>query len=158
MFDRFEPKNRSGENKKAVIASPIIAKAITRKPGGEVYMLVVFQKSTRLEFYWVFRAKSPRSSRRSWKFVAFYSRDFPFDVKPYRDFGSFVEHFCAHNSADVLSQKVMHKKRLSGLLVKAEHDSILANWEPQNSRAIVTDLCRRRAQRARNSRMALTWR
>lgn len=150
MFDRFERKNHSGENRKAVFGSPIIAKAILTNERGETFILAVFQKSTRLEFYWVFRAKSQRASRRSWRPVTHYPRDFPFARKHYNDFGSFVEYYVILPGLTVLSQRVMHKRRLSALLIKTEHESILGDWTPQDPRTVQTDLCRVRAQRARS--------
>lgn len=160
---RFESKNHSGENRKAVLGSGIIAKAVLCQlpqtgtqsaDGGYRYtVIVVFRKSTRLEFYWVFRAKSLNSSRRSWKLQGYYPRDFAFAQKPYRDFGSFVHYHAEGQRLRVLTERRTHKHLLSQLLVKTAHDSILANWEPQNPHMIVTDRCRRIAQRARSSRM-----
>ena len=156
---RLEGKNHSGENRKAVLGSGIIAKAVLcrvpetdtqRADGGYRYtVIVVFRKSTRLEFYWVFRAKSINSSRRSWKLVGFHQRDF----QPYRDFGSFVSCYAKWQGLSVLTERRTHRHLLSQLLVKTVHDSVLANWEAQNPHMIVTDRCRRTAQRARSSRL-----
>lgn len=150
MYTFFEPKNHSGENRKAVFGSPILAKAVCRNAKG-VQIIVVFQKSTRQEFYWVFRAKSPRSARRSWKYVNHFTRDFAYRP-PYFDFGSFVAYHALMNRLDIVSQRIMYKKRISSLLAKTEHDSIFGDWQPQDPGRMTTDMSRRRAQHSRERR------
>lgn len=159
---RFEGKNHMGENKKAVLGSGVVAKATLcrldgqpRQAGGFQYnirytVIVVFRMSTRLEFYWVFGASSINSSRRSWKQIGYFERD----NQPYKDFGSFVRHYANLHGLSILFERRLHKKLLSNLLVTTTHDSILANWEPQSPRSIVTDRCRRSLQRARSGRLA----
>lgn len=148
----FKIGTHVGENKKIVIGSPILCKAVLTRGTGDATIVVVFGKSTRLEFFWVFRARSSRSSRRSWKFVNHYPRNFSTN-DPYSDFGSFVAWLAKSSSLTVISQRVMHKKKLSALFVKAEHESVFGNWTPLDPRRPLTqDLCRRRLMRARNGR------
>lgn len=146
--------NYMGENRKAVIGSAVIAKAALLGTDRKCKIVVVFQSSTRQEFYWVFHARSPRAPRRSWKLASYHPRDFAFDTKPYWDFGSFVEYYAGMFCLSVQSQKVMHKKRLSSLLNKTEHESIMGNWTLQDPKRIVTDRCRERAMNARSRRWA----
>jgi hypothetical protein len=153
-FDRFERKSHAGDNRKAVLSSAIIAKAVLRSAGGETFILAVFQKSTAQEFYWVFRARSPRSSRRSWKYVDHYMRNFSFVRPPYVDFGSLVAYHALTHKLTVVSQKVTRKRQLGSLLSRTAHESIYSDWTPQNPGLIVTDRCRARAQRARAGRLS----
>lgn len=147
--------NHSGENQKAVIASPIVAKAVAWNEKKQCQIIVVFQMSTRLEFYWVFRARSPRSARRSWKIAGFYPRDFPFEQKPYRDFGSFVAYYARLHGLNVVTERMPHKRRLSRLLTKAEHESVYGNWQPQDPNRMKVDMCARQAKHARSR--SLVW-
>lgn len=153
MFSNLKGNHAVG-NRKAVFGSPILAKAVLKNSRGEIQIIAVFQKSTRQEFYWVFRAPSARSSRRSWKYVDHYARDFFAGRAPYFDFGSLVAYHGVMRNLAVLSQRIPHKKKLSGILVKTEHDSIYGNWTPQNPLNMKTDLCRRRAAHARDRRLA----
>jgi hypothetical protein len=150
----FEHATHPGENKKAVIGSPIIAKAILTNPDGKCKIVVVFQNSTRQEFYWVFHARSPRSPRRSWKIASYHPRDFAFKQKAYWDFSSFVSYYSSFYCLKVSSEKVFHKKRLSTLKSKTEHESILADWKPQDPKSVCQDRCRERALRLRTRRWA----
>jgi hypothetical protein len=43
---------------------------------------------------------------------------------------------------------------MSALLVKTEHHSIFADWTPQDPMSMKQDYCRRRAQHARDRRLA----
>jgi len=124
--------NNSDKNKQTVISSAILAKATVRRENGRIYLIVVFQHSTRHEFYWVFQAKSARSPRRSWRYVWHYGRDFNMGEKPYRDFGSFVDHYARINHAQVLAVRVHHTRRLATVLTKTDHESIHADWTPQD--------------------------
>src|SRR6185436_6123995 len=108
MLRNFGKKDHSKENRQAMLKSPIIAKAIIRLSNGTYEIITVFQKSTRLEFYWIFKAKSPRSGRRSWKYAGHEARDFPFSTKPYFDFGSFVTYHARQRSAQVLTLRMPH--------------------------------------------------
>jgi hypothetical protein len=144
--------NHVGENKRAVQTSPILAKAVLRHESGETCIVVVFGRSTRLEFFWVFRSRSARSSRRSWRFANHFPRNFS-TSDPYCDFGSFVQWYARSQNLTVISQRVSHKKRVSALLVKTEHESVFGNWAPLDPRRPVTqDLCRRRLVNARSRR------
>jgi hypothetical protein len=151
----FTTKNHAGDNKKAVFGSPIIAKAVIRLASGEYQTIVVFQKSTRLEFYWVFRAKSPRQSRRAWKYLTPFARDLNVSTKPYFDFQSFVKGYARTMNAEIVSLRVPHKRTMASLLTRTEHESIYSDWTPQNPlHSMSQELCRRRAQRSRDRQLA----
>lgn len=122
--------NRSDQNRKAVLGSAIVAKA-TVKRNGRINFIVVFQQSTRHEFYWVFQAKSARSARRSWRFMGYSGRDFNTDFKAYTDFQSFVAHYAKIHQAEVLSVRVLHVRRLATVLAKTEHETIHSDWTPR---------------------------
>lgn len=120
-------------NTQAVITSAIIAKAAVRRPSGRIELIVIFQSSTRHEFYWSFSARSLRSPRRSWKTASYYERDVTFgQFSAYKDFGSFVGHYARTNQAQVLYVRVLQKRRLSALLAKTDHESIFSDWTPQD--------------------------
>lgn len=137
MLDR---KDHSKENRQTVVGSKIVAKATLRLPNGSHEIVTVFAQSPRLEFYWVFKARSPRSGRRSWKYAGHYPRDVGFgDQAAYRDFGSFVQHYARTRGAEVLRLRLPHKRWLASLLAKTAHDSIYANWTPQDRTMIRTD-------------------
>jgi hypothetical protein len=154
MFGRFS-KDHSKENRNTVIGSQVVAKAVTRLPSGSVEIIVVFARSTRLEFYWVFRARSPRSARRSWKFVGYEKRDFPFGQKPYNGFVSFVEYHARVRGAQIVSLRIPHKRSMNGLLKQTAHESIFGNWTVQDPNTIRTDKLQRRAL---NARRGYAWR
>lgn len=152
MFTSFQ-RNYSHENRKAVLASPIMAKAVLRNEKGDTKIVVVFKLSTRIEFYWVFRARSPRSARRSWRFDLHHPRDVAGGLH-YRDFPSFVAHLARLEKMQVVSIRIPHKRKLSALMQKTEHESIFGNWQPQDPTKMMTDLVRRRSERARSRRWA----
>ena len=149
MFNRSFRKDHSKENRQAVIGSKVVAKAVCRLANGTHEIIVVFASSTRQEFYWIFKAKSPRSAKRSWKYAGYAQRDYSFSQKPYHDFQSFVEYQARRDGAQVISIRVPHKRSLSGLLKQTAHESIFANWAPQNPTTIRTDKMQRRALNAR---------
>lgn len=124
MLNKLE---RSERNRKAVLGSAILAKA-TVKRNGRINHIVVFQQSTRHEFYWVFQAKSARSARRSWRYMAHSGRDFNSDYKAYTDFQSFVAHYAKIHQTEVLHVRVYHVRRLASVLAKTEHETIHADW------------------------------
>lgn len=152
MFKNFQ-RNYSHENRKAVIASPILAKAALRNDRGGTKIVVVFKLSTRQEFYWVFRARTPRSARRSWRFDLHHPRDLAGGMH-YRDFPSFVAYLARLEKMEVVSVRIPHKRKLSALMNKTEHESIFGNWQPQDTAKITTDMVRRRSERARSRRWA----
>lgn len=121
----------SERNKQVVIGSAILAKATVRRENGRINLIVVFQQSTRHEFYWVFQARSARSPRKSWKYVYHYGRDFNTDYKPFTDFQSFVAHYAKNNHAEVLTVRVLHVRRLASMLAKTAHESIHSDWTPR---------------------------
>jgi hypothetical protein len=123
----------SNRNKQTVLSSAIVAKAVVKRdaPRGRINLIVVFQQSTRHEFYWVFQAKSARSARKSWKFICVYGRDFNTAEKPYRDFGTFTAHYARIQHAAVLTMRVRQARRLSALLAKTAHESIHTDWTPR---------------------------
>lgn len=122
--------NNSDKNKQTVTSSAIVAKA-TVKRNGRINLIVVFQQSTRHEFYWVFQAKNARSPRRSWKYAGYFGRDFNLAYKPYTDFGSFVAHYARLNHGEVLTVRVLHSRRMAALLAKTEFESIHSDWTPR---------------------------
>ena len=123
--------NHSDQNRKTVIGSALVAKATVRHENGRTEQIVVFQESTRHEFYWIFTAKNKRSPRRAWKYAGQYGRDFNMDFKPYSDFSSFVAHYAKIKHAEVLSVRVFHARRMAALLTKTEHESIHSDWTPR---------------------------
>ena len=123
MYQCFETQRN---NQKHVTGSQIVAKAMVRRNNGQYDMIVVFAASTRLEFFWIFKTRSPRSPRRSWKFEGTAYRDNPLR---YHDFASFVQHWAAFHGAEVLYTRMPHKRQLSGLMRKCEHESIYGQWE-----------------------------
>lgn len=141
--------SNSDKNKQTVISSAIVAKAML-KVNGRTHIIVVFQKSTRHEFYWIFQAKSARSARRSWKYASHYGRDFNTDWKAYTDFGTFVAHYARIKHAEVLTVRLHHARRMAALLAKTEYESIHADWTPQDVSAGSFDLVGKRAAIGRN--------
>jgi hypothetical protein len=123
----YNKTQRTKENQNAVIGSPILAKAVTRLHNGRFELIVVFAHSTRLEFFWRFQARSPRSPRRSWKLAGYSPRDLPYH---YYDFSSYVAHQAQLHGSQVLSVRMPQRRRLAALKVKTAHESIYSNWSP----------------------------
>ncbi len=143
--------NYTNENKQTLISSAIVAKATVRRENGRTEQIVVFQESTRYEFYWIFISKGRRSHRRSWKYAGHYGRDIGMgsDARAYRDFGSFVEYYAKIKEAKVLTVCVHQPRRLASMLAKTNHESIHADWKAQGVIGTV-DLVSSRAQAARS--------
>lgn len=127
----------SNKNRQTVLSSVILAKAIVRMPNGRINILVVFNQSTRHEFYWSFQARSPRSARKSWRPVCPFNRDFNTDLKPYNDFQSFVAYYARTKGATVLTVRVLHVRQLATVRAKTAHESIHADWTPRTE--VVTE-------------------
>lgn len=145
------------DNKQMVISSAIVAKAAVRLENGRIHILVAFQKSTRLEFYWAYQASSARTPRRAWKQANTYGRDSGMaSFKPYSDFGSFVRHYAQIKHAEVLSVRVLHSRRMAALLTKTDHDTIQADWTPQDINAEIRVTRQNKRFRAK-LRGALPW-
>ena len=121
----------SNRNKQNVLSSAIVAKAVVTREDGRINIIVVFQQSTRHEFYWVFQTRSARSARKSWKYISHYGRDFSAAEKPYSDLGSFVAYYARNRRAEVRTVRVQHVRRLSALLAKTAHESIHSDWTPR---------------------------
>jgi len=119
LIARFE------SNKQKVLASPILAKAVLRKPNGELTAIVVFARSPRHEFYWAFRIKSTRSSRRTWKFAGYFGRE---KEEHTQNFNLFVAHYALVNSAEVISLKKMKAKVLQTITFHADQESLHTDW------------------------------
>jgi hypothetical protein len=145
----FQKPQHSDQNQKAVVGSEILAKAVTRLRNGRYEMIVVFALSTRQEFYWTFRARSPRSPRRSWKFTGYSARDLS---QFHHDFGSFVSHRANLYGAEILSTRMPQCRRLAGLIKKTAHDSIYSDWAPASSVPVTFTGIRRRLDGSRKSR------
>lgn len=143
----------SNQNKQAVISSAIVAKATIRRENGRTEQIVVFQESTRHEFYWIFLCKGKRSHRRSWKYAGHFGRDINLgsDARAYRDFGSFVEYYAGIKRAKVLTVCVHHTRRLASLLTKTNHESIHSDWQARSVTLADVSMVHLRAQSARAS-------
>ena len=146
----FGTKHHSQDNQHAVTTSAILAKAVTRLPNGRYEVITVFGKSTRLEYYWVFQARSPRSPMRTWKLMGYFMRE----NHTYTDFGTFVAQRAQLHGAEVLTVRMPQKRRLTTLTVKTEHDSIYADWSPRDDVILIQDRLRRKGQ---NSQRAKAW-
>jgi hypothetical protein len=142
----------SERNKHAVLSSAIVAKAVVRLDAsalrGRINIIVVFQNSTRHEFYWVFQARSARSARKIWRYIGHYGRDFNMGPKPYCDLGSFVAYYATIKHAEVRTVRVLHVRRLAAMLAKTEFESIHLDWTP---RVVIADP---RLVRNQNRRLA----
>lgn len=139
----YQQHQRTKDNQQAVTTSAIVAKALCRRSNGSLEMIVVFAQSTRLEHYWTFRVRSPRSPRRAWKLMGYHSRD----LSPhYHDFGSFVAHRALVNNQTVEYIRTPQKRLLASLLKKTAHESIYGDWSPIDPTAAVSlNYVRRRA-------------
>lgn len=122
----FKPNNAK-QNQQAVISSQILAKAVTQLSNGRYELIVVFALSTRIEHYWLFQARSPRSPIRSWKLLGCSTRDLPHH---YFDFSSFVSHHASLRGARIVSVRMPHKRQLATLKNKTAHESIYSDWSP----------------------------
>lgn len=120
-------QQHSKDNMKAALGSQIVAKALCQRSNGTYEMIVVFAASTRIEFFWTFTVRSPRSPRRTWKFTGYFNRDLN---QHYHDFGSFVSQHALLHHAEILSIRMPQKRLLTSLLRKTAHESIFADWSP----------------------------
>lgn len=123
-------KKVSEENKKTVISSAIVAQAAVQRENGRVEFIVVYQESTRHEFYWIYQVDSVEAPRRAWKQCRMQGRDFA--AAPYRDFGSFVSNYARFQHAKVLFVRVLHARHLATLYTKTTHESIHGDWSTKD--------------------------
>ncbi len=151
----FAKQNRYQTNTKAVTSSPIVAKAVIKRSNGRYEIIVVFQKSTRQEFYWIFQAKSPRTPQRAWKHAGYAARDLICNDKAYQDFGTFVANRALVNGATVLSTRLLQKRLLAHLRTKTEHESIYGDWSDRAGVLMSQDNVRRRMQNGRRGKWAI---
>jgi hypothetical protein len=122
----------SKRNRAAVLALPVLAKATIRSDSdGKVYIIVVFAQSTKHEFYWIFRSRSARSARKTWKFVNYNGRDFSLDYKPYYNFETFVAYYARTHQGQVSILRLHQRRKLAALLAKTAHESIHSDWTPK---------------------------
>jgi len=122
------------KNRKTVVGSAIVALA-AMQCNGRIEHIVVFQESTRHEFYWIFRSDREDDPRHAWKFAGYRVRDAGMgDFRPYSDFHSFVDHYAGTQKAEVLYVRVLDARRLAAMQAKANHDSICADWSEQDMR------------------------
>lgn len=133
------------ENKKEILNSPILAKAILQK-GNMIEIIVVYEGSTRHEFYWVFRARAKRSSRKSWKLAGYYGRDNA--PQAYRDFRSFVEYYKDRQIQDTRILSIRIKAKLiSGILAKTKHETYISDWSIQDLENATFDRMKKEGKR-----------
>lgn len=52
-----------------IILSRLISKAVTREADGSVTIVAVFELSTYYQFFHIFKAASPRTPRKKWKYT-----------------------------------------------------------------------------------------
>lgn len=129
-MNRTELIENDRKNKIALVASPLVAKAVISLPNGTIRALAVYDKSTRYEFYCVHqtKAKSRRAPRKGWSRPTFYARDFSTDYKPYVSFQTFVAWYTAKESGTLLSLRVYKARRLAALYTKTDHEACMNDW------------------------------
>jgi len=137
------------QNRQVVISSALVARAAVQRADGRVEHIVVFQKSTKLEFYWVFASKSENSPRRAWRYATHFRRDHSFQPKPYDDFGSFVEYYARIKAAKVLYVRMHQPRRLAALLQQTQRETINQDWDAVTDPNGSTELVQKRAAYAR---------
>lgn len=138
----------SEHNKKAVLGSVVVAKAMVRRADKRIEHIVVFQESTEFEFYWIFAADNENTPRRAWKYASHWRRAFGMDSKTPNDFGAFVAHYARTKQGQVLDVRVFHPKRMAALLTKTNHSTIHADWAPQDLSAATFEKVQAKAAKA----------
>lgn len=128
MFDLNKSIELSKINTAALIASPIVAKAIIKLPNGNLQVLAVFEKSTTYQFYWTFRINNAntRTPRTKWE------RPNHGTKLNYKTFDTFVAAILSLSRGELISKKVS-KRKLASLMKKCLHDSISTDWEAVQS-------------------------
>lgn len=125
MFEDMKTQQaRRAQNQAELLKSKILAKAVCQKPDGSIFVLAVYEKSTTYEFYWTHKvnSKSKRAPRKKWAIAGYTVK------KNHESFIRFVDNFALHNKAQVLSCKVINKKKLAAIMIKAYKDSLGTNW------------------------------
>jgi len=101
--------------KQEIQRSPILAKAVLRRPNGLLDAIVVFAASTRYEFYWKFRLRSPRAPRRAWRLIGAQMRPTT-NVGTRPDFREYADNQALLAGAEVISLRTPGAKRLQTLM------------------------------------------
>jgi hypothetical protein len=131
MFDRPEViHQRIVDNKKELLKSKVIAKAVLKssKAGSDgtfpLIVLAVYEKSTTYEFYWKANidSKSPRAPRKKW-LKAMSSAKIRF-----AGFRDYVDSTARFEKAEILSFRIINKKKLNAALLKCHKDSLSTDW------------------------------
>lgn len=99
------------ENKKAVIQSVILAKALAVRESDQYEAICVHEKSTQNEFYWVYTLKSRKSARKYWKLTRTYPRDL--SPRDWNDFDSFLAHYAQNNGAQIFPLRIQKSRKLA---------------------------------------------
>jgi hypothetical protein len=109
------------EKKAEIVRSPILAKAVLKRANGQFEAIVVFAGSTRYEFFWTFRLRSPRSPRRTWKLVGNWIRQTA-NVGTRPDFRVYAINQALLHQAEIISLRMPHVKRLKALMTMNDMD------------------------------------
>jgi hypothetical protein len=111
MFQQMD--NDMKTKRQEIQKGRMLAKAIIRRPNGTCEALVVYEGSMPNDFYFSYRLRSPRSPRRTWKYLAALIRygaakDFPTRV---------AQHAIG---STIVSVKIYHAKKLAELMTKSD--------------------------------------
>lgn len=131
MFERPEVMHqRIIDNKKVLLKSKLIAKAVIRsgkqRTDGTypLIVLAVYEKSTTYEFYWkaIIDSTSPRAPRKKWL------KHIQAIKKNYADFRDFVNVTAKLEKAEIVSFRIINKKKLNSVMLRCHMDSLSNNW------------------------------
>lgn len=114
----------------------ILAKAILRRRNGDYEAVVVYAGSMPTQFFFTYKLRSPRSSRKSWKSAGSFPRTF---TQFKQD--TFEGWLAAHAiGSEIVSTKVYYARKLKELINKRDLDFYgprqeLEPWQTKNLRA-----------------------
>lgn len=126
------------ENKAAVLASPIVAKAVIRRPDGRVEIVILYKMSTVHECFWTYTAKGPRSARKTWKYSGHFNNEMiqtgvEEPRRRHARFEGFVSCYCNSMGGTLVSVRYLKKRAAFSVMAKPDHGSIGAEWAPQRA-------------------------
>lgn len=131
-ISQSEMIKKQHENREALLASKLLAKAILRLPDNKIRVVAVYELSTNYEFYFTYQTKTTnkRAPKKDWgKPRGSYARTYATHDKSPIGFEAFVRHYASIEKAEVLFMRVYSKRTLATVFASPHHQSISSDWQ-----------------------------
>lgn len=150
-------------NRRALLSSKVLGKAVLRQADGKIWIVAVYALSTHYDFYWTYESssKNKRAPKSKWgKPRGSFARDYSTHDHSVIGFENFVAHF-ARPKKQVLSMRVYSKRAMAQVQKQPAHQSISTDWnriEPRISSYDTQYLNRKLAANIKGRMVNSDWR